>query len=61
MLFRRYTFDSFKIKMDKYFQCESLCISVSLKLVDEKLVDKAWDLLWVHSDVERDMEGKLKV
>ena len=47
--------------MDKYFQCEFLCISVSLKLVDEKLVDKAWDLLWVHSDVEKDMEGKLKV
>ena len=35
--------------------------SVSLKPVDEKLVDKAWDLLWVHSDVQRDMEGKLKV
>ena len=25
---------------------------------DEKLVDKAWDLLWVHNDVQNDLQAK---
>ena len=25
---------------------------------DENLVDKAWDLLWVHKDVQNDFQAK---